>query len=618
MEKSAKKQIIPEYEHIFDDPQSWANGSKKGKGLFCKLLRINAWPFFLSLVLYVIKSSPIWIIPLVTSSIINLVTDAVAGGAGVTPEIWTTLAIQFALIVFFCLLNIPATLLRTKIVSRMRRQTIAGVKSAIVRKLQSLSITYHKDIQTGKVQSKFLRDTDQIDQLFAIFINTLVPSIIGALISASISVYKNGLVSLFFLFVIPINLLISFSFRKKLARGFKDFRIKNENTSNRLSTMLAMTLVTRSHGLEQVEIDSTTASIQLQADSGMQLDKTNAFFGSALWVVNKVMSVLCLVFCAAMALLGYISVGDIVLYQTMFTTINGDISALISHAPTVTSGMDAFASVSEIMSVTDVEVTIGKTSVPSIRGEIAFHDAHYTYPNTEKPVIRGLTLSVRAGECIAFVGSSGSGKSTVMNMVIGFLLPQTGDVTVDGKSIRGLNLSEYRHHISVVPQNSILFADTIRENITYGMPHYNEADLDRVIDQANLRELIQSLPDGLDTLIGEHGDKLSGGQKQRITIARALIRDPKILILDEATSALDNISEYHVQKAITASIKGRTTFIVAHRLSTIRNADRIVVMENGVAVEIGTYDELMEKRGKFYELKALNDFNQQVAEEALA
>jgi ATP-binding cassette subfamily B protein len=536
---------------------------------------------------------------------------------GVTPEIWGILAMQFALVVFFCLLNIPVTMMRTKIVSRMRRQTTAGIKSAIVRKLQSLSITYHKDIQTGKIQSKFLKDTDQIDQLFAVFINTILPSIIGAIISAAISVYKNGFVALFFLLVIPVNLLVSFAFRKRLSRGFKDFRIKNENTSNRLSTMLAMTLVTRSHGLEQTEIDSTTAFIQSQATSGMQLDDTNALFGSAFWVVNKIMSVVCLVFCAGMALLGYISAGDIVLYQTMFTTINGDISALISHAPTVTSGMDAIASVSEIMSATDVEVTIGKASVPSIRGEIAFRDAYYTYPNTKEPVIRGLSLSVKAGECIAFVGASGSGKSTIMNMIIGFLLPQTGDVLVDGKNIRDLNLSEYRHHISVVPQNSILFAGTIRENITYGMPRYNESDLNRVIDQANLRELIESLPDGLDTMIGEHGDKLSGGQKQRITIARALIRNPKILILDEATSALDNISEYHVQKAISASIKGRTTFIVAHRLSTIRNADRIVVMEDGVASEIGTYDELMAKRGRFYELKSLNDFNQRVAEDAL-
>ena len=204
-----------------------------------------------------------------------------------------------------------------------------------------------------------------------------------------------------------------------------------------------------------------------------------------------------------------------------------------------------------------------------------------------------------------------------MNLIIGFLIPEKGDLFIDGKSIKDFNLSEYRHHISVVPQNSILFAGTIKDNITYGLTHYKEEDLNRVVEMANLNEFINDLPNGLDTDIGEHGDKLSGGQRQRITIARALIRNPKILILDEATSALDNISEYHVQKAISSSIRGRTTFIVAHRLSTIRDADRIVVMDQGVAVESGTFEELMEKKGKFYELKCLNDLNLKQAQDGL-
>lgn len=194
-----------------------------------------------------------------------------------------------------------------------------------------------------------------------------------------------------------------------------------------------------------------------------------------------------------------------------------------------------------------------------------------------------------------------------MNMIIGFLKATKGTVYIDGNSITDINLSDYRQLISVVSQNSILFNGTIRDNITYGLNNYTDEQLQSAIKMANVEEFLPNLSNGLDTIIDEHGDKISCGQKQRITITRALIRNPSILILDEATSSLDNLSEYHVQKAIDSVIKERTTFIVAHRLSTIRNADKIVVMENGEICEIGTYDHLMQKQGKFAKLKLLSD-----------
>ena len=189
--------------------------------------------------------------------------------------------------------------------------------------------------------------------------------------------------------------------------------------------------------------------------------------------------------------------------------------------------------------------------------------------------------------------------------MIGFLKTTKGRVLIDGNDIKDLDLRSYRKHIAVVPQQSILFTGTIRENITYGMDNISEERLWEVIKAANLDELIESLPDGLDTIVSEHGGNLSGGQRQRISIARAFVRDPKILILDEATSALDSISEKKIQSAISNLVKDRTTLIVAHRLSTIRNADRIAVIGNGGLEEIGTYDELMAAKGEFYELKVL-------------
>jgi ATP-binding cassette subfamily B protein len=209
------------------------------------------------------------------------------------------------------------------------------------------------------------------------------------------------------------------------------------------------------------------------------------------------------------------------------------------------------------------------------------------------------------GECVALVGESGAGKSTILNMLIGFYRPTSGRILMDGIPFDELDMRAFRNKLAVVPQSTVLFSGTIRENITYGLSDVSDEKLQHVIEIANLHDVIAAMPNGLDSKIGEHGGKLSGGQRQRIAIARAMIRDPQIILLDEATSALDNVSEFLVQKAMKELIRGRTTFIVAHRLSTIRDADRIVVVKKGRVEEVGTFEELMGRRGDFYQLKQM-------------
>lgn len=388
--------------------------------------------------------------------------------------------------------------------------------------------------------------------------------------------------------------------------------------SAKMTTMLDMMPVSKAHGLEEKEISSVQASIEANKGSGLMLDRTISYFGSGLFVVNNLLSRVTLFFCVFMAFKGYIGIGDIVLFTNMFSQISGYVTSLVDMLPQLTMGKESVRSLSELMNVNDVEVNSGKTVIPRVSGEIEFNNLCYRYPDKGDYVVKDFNLKVKKGECIAVVGASGSGKSTLMNLITGLLQPTEGDILIDGRSIKDINLSEYRHHLSVVPQTSVLFSGSIRENIVYGLDKYDQKDFDNAVERANILEFVNELPNGLDTRIGEHGDKLSGGQKQRITIARALIRNPSIFILDEATSALDNISEYYVQQAIESSIKGRTTFIVAHRLSTIRNADRIVVMEGGEIAELGTFEELMNKKGKFYELKNLNEINLKKAEQALS
>lgn len=604
--KARRKSMIPDYEFLFNK-EAERKGGKAGAGILIKLLRENMKKIIISLFLWASENPAAWAAPLVTASIVNLATNPVPGGQ-------KRIIIYAVVLILVTLTNIPTCVWYSRYIDKVLRTVGAGLRNTLVKKLQHLSITYHKEIETGRIQAKFLRDIETIEVLNTRFVKMVVPTIINLIIYMVITVVRSPIVTLFFFVIVPINVGIIYAFRKRLGSENRQFRQEAENVSAKVTTMLDMLPVTKAHGLEETEIVSVAQRLKHYYAKALNLDRTNALFGSSLWVVSQVMSMLCLAFTASLALHGKIQVGDIVLFQTFFNSISGSIQSLLNIYPELAKGVESARSLSEIMMSDDVEDNKHKLRLRYVHGTIDFENVYYRYPNTEHDIIKDFSLHVEPGECVAFVGSSGSGKSTIMNMIIGFLKPTAGKMSIDGKPIDTLNLSDYRQHISVVPQNSILYNGTIKENILYGLDGVDDKTFEKVIEQANIKEFLDTLPDGVNTVVGESGDKLSGGQKQRISIARALIRDPQLLILDEATSALDNISEYQVQKAISHLIKDRTTFIVAHRLSTIRDADRIVVMEEGRCVEMGTYDELMAKQGKFYELKNLSDLTSKAEE----
>ena len=568
---------------------------------FATLLRLYKRYYgklLLSALFFIIKVSPQLYLPVAMANIIDVITSRPENALEI---IITNAAIATTLIA----INIPCHMLYVKYRSIATRSVEAGLRGAIVRKLQHLSIKFNKEMQSGRIQSKIIRDVEAIfDFSSQIFDHGIDAAINLITVFAVIIAKADWFVMLFFILGGPASTFLVRLFRKKIGSNNREFRIEMEITSSRVADMVEMIPVTRAHGLGDTEANRMTDQVSRLAAKGLRLDRTNALFGSSSWAVSNVFRLLCLIYTVILALNGILSAGDVALYQSYFGLLVTYISTIVNLLPIITKGSESINSVGEILGAHDIEDNRGKQKIDSVKGEFVFDDVHFGY-DKENPVLKGLNLTVKAGETVAIVGESGAGKSTILNLVTGFYTATGGKVLIDGKDLCKIDLTSYRKHLAVVPQVSSMFTGTIRDNITYGSPKVTDKQLAEVIEAACLKDVVNSMPLGLDTPIGEHGGKLSGGQRQRISIARALIRDPKIIILDEATSALDTVSEKHIQAAINNLAKGRTTLIVAHRLSTVKDADKIAVLKKGKCVEFGTYDELMALKGEFYNFRNL-------------
>lgn len=575
---------------------------KRNEGNSLKILlgiyRGHYLKLFLSIMFFAVKHSPVWVLPIVTSNIINTATNKPDNSG-------TIILINILIMSFFVIQNVFSNYIHTWLYAKTVRGVEQGLRSSLVRKLQQLSITYHNEMQSGRLQSKIMRDVEQIETLSSQIFITVLSILLNICVAFGVVIFKSITVFLFFLATIPVAVCLMVTFKSKIKRYNSDFRREMEETSVRVMEMVELIPVTRAHALEKQETRKMDNQLEHVAEKGLKLDMIQTYFSSVSWVCFQLFQVICLGFTGYLASKGKISVGEVVMYQTYFSSIVNQVSNIITLLPTISKGLESVDSIGDILLSHDIEDNKNKKKVKNITGDITFDHVTFQYPDADTPVLSNLSFHINAGETIAFVGSSGAGKTTILNMVIGFMRANSGRILIDGMDLAGLNLQSYRSHIAVVPQQSILFSGSIRENITYGMDNISDELLNKVIKAANLEELISSLPDGLETMITEHGSNLSGGQRQRISIARAFIRNPSILILDEATSALDTISEKKIQEAIHNLVQDRTTLIVAHRLSTIRDADKIAVVGNGGLVEFGTYNELMELKGEFYRLKNL-------------
>lgn len=561
----------------------------------------NGWRLALAVLLFVLKSSPVWVLPLLTANIIDIVIQHRA-----EHDLWIQAAILLALL----FQNVPLHTWYVRTVSNAIREVETNLRGALCRRLRQLSIGFHRQSDPGILQSKVMRDVENIGLAVRDSSDLGIgaaSSLIGAIIITAI---KVPIFLPLLLFALPTGGALGFGLRRRIRERNAAFRRTVERLSSGVSEMTQLVPLTRAHGLEPAALSRIDDRLREVQVAGVAVDIEIGFFGSLSWTAFQLLGSGCLLTAAWIAYDRNFGVtpGDVVLVSGFFVTLTASVTGLMNLAPAMTKGLDAVRSLGDVLQPPDIERNEGRIRLTDVRGSFAFENASYSYgsvPDADPhAAIDNLNLRVEPGETIAFVGPSGSGKSTVMNLVVGLMTPTSGRLLLDDRDMASLDRRTYRRHLAIVPQEPFLFAGSVRENVTYGQPDLSDAQVRSALLAANAWDFVQRMADGIDSPVGQRGASLSGGQRQRIAIARALVRDPRVLVLDEATSALDPVSEEMVKGALTRLMEGRTCFVVAHRLSTVRAADRIVALDQGRAVEIGTHATMVASGGPYSRLHA--------------
>ncbi|EYE89108.1 multidrug ABC transporter ATP-binding protein [Fervidicella metallireducens AeB] len=468
--------------------------------------------------------------------------------------------------------------------------------------IQTLPISYFDNTKTGQIMSRIVNDLNEISELAHhgpedVFISGLM--IIG---SFFLLLNINVRLTLIVFTIIPFMIYFTVQYNGKMRKNFRQIRESLADVNSRLEDSLSGIRVVKSFTNEEYEIDKFDEGNNEFKYLRTKSVKYIGILHGGINFFSNISTLFALVAGGYFVAKGEIKVGDLVAYLIYIGQFLQPIKRLAQFVEQYQRGMAGFKRFYEIINIKpDIVDKENAEEIKNVSGQIEFRDVSFSY-NEKSSVLENINLKVKPGDSIAIVGPSGVGKTTLCNLIPRFYEVDSGSIFIDGKDIRDIKIKSLRENIGIVQQDVFLFAGTIYENIAYGRLDATRDEIIAAAKAANAHEFIMELEDGYDTYIGERGVKLSGGQKQRISIARMFLKNPPILILDEATSSLDNQSEAIIQKSIEELSKDRTTFIIAHRLATVKNARRIVVLnENGIEEE-GTHRELMDKKGIYYEL----------------
>lgn len=502
------------------------------------------------------------------------------------------LAIPFAVILFAGVQGV-LRYLNTYFADWTSQRITNAVKVALFDKLVYMDTSFYDENSSGAVLTRYLTDPETASTGIVNNIKNFISSLFGAVSLIAVMLYSSwklalvGVVVLCFAFI-PVALI-----RKRVKATSNKNMVLGGNITTIFNETYIGNRVVHAYNLEEHQKSDFKKQIWDMFNNNMALTKRAGWMSPLMYLIASTGIAFVLWYGTSLITSGHMTAGSFASFVTSLLLLYKPIKTL---GNTLTNLQNIFVALGRVFELFDLQPQIKDSDnaiiLTDLKDSIQFHNVSFSY-NGEHNVLNNINLKINKGETIALVGNSGGGKSTLVNLIPRFYDIKEGSITIDGNDIKSYKISSIRDNIAMVFQDNFLFSNTIRENIMMGNPNATEEDLQNAIKAAHLEEMIEELPDGIDTMLGERGTSLSGGQRQRVAIARAMIKNCPIIILDEATSALDNKSEAIVQKALDNLIENKTVFVIAHRLSTIQNAHRIAVINEGNLVELGTHDELM-------------------------
>ncbi|MDC7996641.1 ABC transporter ATP-binding protein [Gilvibacter sediminis] len=570
---------------------------KRKKVTIVQAFKTIIWPrrnlVFVGLVLIVLSRLAGLVLPLQSKTLLDEVVPSNDLG-----QLWTLLAIVLGAIV----VQATTSFLLTRILSVQAQYLISELRAQVQKKVLSLPISFFDNTKSGALVSRIMSDVEGVRNLIGTGLVQLVGGTFTAIISLVLLINMNALMTAFVFIPVAIFGFVALKAFKYIRPIFRKRGVINAEVTGRLTETLSGIRVIKGFNAEDQENKSFEEGVErLFQNVKKSLTATALMTSSSTFLLGLAST-------GIMGIGGYFMMGGTMTTGEFlsFTLLLGFMIAPIVQMSNIGSQLtEALAGLDRTQELMNMEPEqddrLRPERLDALEGELRFDKVNFAYEEG-KAVLHDIDFNAPKGSVTALVGSSGSGKSTIAGLAASFLTPESGTVWVDGKDLSKVNLNSYRQHLGVVLQDDFLFEGTIRENILFPRPNASEEQLLAAVKAAYVNEFTDRFEDGLDTLIGERGVKLSGGQRQRIAIARAILADPKVIILDEATSNLDTESEALIQKSLAALVKDRTTFVIAHRLSTIRQADQILVIENGRIAERGDHDDLLEKKGRYFDL----------------